>query len=290
MNVLKNYYILNGKPAGEKAISLANLKRGFLYGDGVFETLHAEDYRLFRWGDHWERLMKGLEICGLEIEDKSERLRNRIELSLKKHRIADAYVRVSVFRKEPDSFDPGGERSSNVLVLMRKYHSCPEEFYRKGIRCVISRQYFRNEKSPLVYIKSLNYLENLLARIEARKQGCEESILLNTGGFLTSASVSNLFFAKGKTIFTPCVKCGILPGITRKIILEICARQGIKIKEGKFLPEDLKTADEVFLTNTLMGIMPVREVKGFFRGRRFIYSSMLRTQFEKISAQIQSDC
>lgn len=276
----KNYYILDGKPAAEKEISLTKLKRGFLYGDGVFETLRAENYRLFRWDDHRERLLKGLDVCHLEIKGGSGRLKNRIEAALKKHKLADAYVRVSVWRRETDSFDPGDERRSNVLVLMKKHHPYPERFYKKGIGCVISKKHFKNEKSPLTHVKSFNYLENLLARIEAKKQGLEETILLNTQGFLASATVSNLFFAKGKTIFTPCVECGILPGITRKVVFEICGRHGIKIKEGRFLPEDLKGFDEVFLTNTLMGVMPVREVKGIFEGKQFPCSSFLRNELK----------
>ena len=280
---MKNYYILDGKLLKERYITLAGLKRGFLYGDGVFETLHPENYHVFRWDDHWERLMKGLEVCGLEIKENSGRLKDRIETALKRYRLADAYVRVSVFRRATDSFDPGTERRTNVLVAMKKHHPYPEKFYRRGIRCAVSEKYCRNEKSPLVYIKSLNYLENLLARLDAGRNGCEESILLNTRGFLASASVSNLFFVKGKTIFTPSIDCGILSGITRKAVLEICKKQDIKVREGMFPPEKLRSADEVFLTNTLMGVMPVREVKGLFKTRKFLFVGMLRKELKKLT-------
>lgn len=280
---MKNYYILDGRQAKETEITLTKLKRGFLYGDGVFETLHAVNYCFFRWDDHRERLMKGLEVCGLEMKENSERLRDGIEAILKKHRINDAYIRLSVFRRAPDSFDPKRERSSIVLVLMRKNHPYPKKFYKTGIGCAISKKCCRNEKSPLVYIKSLNYLENILARIEARNQGCEESILLNTQGFLTSASVANIFFVKGEKIFTPEIECGILAGITRKVVFEICKGQGIQIEQGRFLPEDLRTADEVFLTGTLMGVMPVREVKGIFRGRGFQFAKLLGIELGKVS-------
>ncbi len=279
---MKTYYIFNSKSVAEKEISLSKLKRGFLYSDGLFETLRAENYRLFRWADHWERMQKGMGVCNLKIAEKGAVLKGMIEDTLKEHRLADAYIRVSVFRKETDSFDPGDESRSNVLIQMKKYHPYPERFYKNGMRCFISKKYFRNKASPLVYIKSLNYLENLLVRFEAREKGYDESILLNTQGYLACASVSNLFFIKGKTIFTPSIRCGILAGITRKVVFEICKKSGIRIKEGEFFPEDLKGANEIFLTNTLMGVMPVREVKGFFKGKKFIYAGLLMKELRKI--------
>lgn len=276
----KTYYYLNGRRMSEKEISFSVLKRGFLYGDGVFETLKAENYRIFRWDDHWERLQKGADVCGLEIEEESGKLKNRIETALKKNSLNEAYIRINVWRKETESFDPGDERRSKVLVLMKKHKSYPEKFFTEGIRCIISKTYFKNDKSPLTCIKSLNYLENILARSEAKKQGYNDNILLNTEGYLASASVSNLFFVKGKKIFTPSLSCGILPGITRKAVFDICGRYGIKTEEGKFRPGDLKKADEVFLTNTLMGVMPVREVKNIFTGKQFSCAVFLREELK----------
>jgi len=279
----KNRYLLNGKAIGENDIFLSKLKRGFLYGDGVFETLKAENFKIFRWDDHWERLNKGADLCGFEIAEEGAKLRSRIEASLKKNGLDEAYIRISVWRKETESFDPGDERRSNVLVLIKEYKPYPVKFFREGMRCVISKKYFRNEKSPLSRIKSLNYLENILARVEAKKQGYDDSILLNTEGYLACASVSNLFFVKGKKIFTPSISCGILPGITSKCVLEICGRYGIKAEEGKFLPGDLKKADEIFLTNTLMGVMPVSKVKGIFAGKQFPCAMFLRKELNKFT-------
>jgi aminodeoxychorismate lyase len=280
---MKRYYIFNGRQTAEKGISLSKLKRGFLYGDGIFETLHAVNYSLFRWDDHWERMQKGIGVCNLRVAGEGTVLKDMIENVLKKHRLVDAYVRVSVFRRETDSFDPKDERRSNVLIQMKKYHPYPEIFYKRGITCIVSRKYFRNEMSPLSNVKSFNYLENILARIEAKQQGYQDAIFLNTKGFLTSATVSNLFFVKKKRVFTPSIDCGVLPGITRKVVFEICKEQGIKIIEGMFLPEELKEADEVFLTNTLMGVMPVREVKGIFKSKHFPLTVFFRNELNKIS-------
>jgi len=280
---MKNYYYLNGRQVPEKEISFGALKRGFLYGDGVFETLKAEDYRIFRWDDHWERLQKGASVCNIEITEESGKLKSKIEAALKRHNLENAYVRINVMRKKTESFDPGDERRSDFLVLIKKHRPYPEKFYKEGIRCIISETYFKNEKSPLTRIKSFNYLENILARIEAKKQGYDDSILLNTAGYLASAPVSNLFLVKGRKIFTPSVDCGILPGITRKTVLEICVRHGIRAEEGKFVPGDLKRADEVFLTNTLMGVMPVREIKSIFKGTKFFYANFFGEELKNIS-------
>jgi len=276
----KKRYFLNGKTVGENDVFLSKIKRGFFYGDGVFETLKAENFRIFRWDDHWERLRKSADVCGLEIGGESGKLRCRIETALKKDGFGRAYIRISAWRRTTESFDPGDERRAEVLVLVKKHKPYPERFFTEGIRCIISKIYFRNEKSPLSRIKSLNYLENILARVEAKKYGHDDNILLNTAGYLASASVSNLFFVKGKKIFTPSLSCGILPGVTRKAVLEICGRYGIETEEGKFCPGDLKTADEIFLTNTLMGVMPVREVKNIFKGREFPCAGFLRKELK----------
>ncbi|MBN1444845.1 MAG: aminotransferase class IV family protein [Candidatus Omnitrophica bacterium] len=276
----KNFYILNGREVSEKEIFLSILKRGFLHGDGVFETLKAENFRILRWGGHWERLRKGAGVCGIEIGEESVKLRKRIVTALKKNGLDRAYIRINAWRKATESFDPGDEQRAEILVLMKKYKPYPEKFYRDGIRCIISKTYFKNDKSPLTRIKSLNYLENILARTEAKKQGYDDSILLNTERYLASASVSNLFFVKGKKIFTPSVSCGILPGITRKDVLEICGRHGIKTEEGKFFQGDLKKADEVFLTNSLMGVMPVRAIKNIFTGKQFSCAVFLREELK----------
>ncbi len=280
MKMVKNYYCLNGRRISGEVISFGKLKRGFLYGDGVFETLRAEDYRIFRWDDHWKRLQKGADICGFEIAEEGENLRRKIETVLRKNGLDRAYIRISVWRKETESFDPGDESRSNVLALVKKHRAYPARFYREGIRCIVSKTYFKNEKSPLSCVKTFNYLESILARGEARKQGYDDNILLNTEGHLASATVSNLFFVKGKKIFTPSLDCGILPGITRKTVLEICARHGVNSEEGKFLPEDLESADEVFLTNTLMSIMPVREIRGVFRGKEFRLAGFLMKELK----------
>ena len=278
---MKNFYILNGRKAKEDDITFKHLKRGFLYGDGVFETLRATNYKIFMWDQHIKRLKQGALVCELEISEEIDLVRRDIEKLLTKNRIKDAYIRINLWREIPESFDPEGERRSHLLVIVRNYHPYPEMTYREGIRCIISKKCFRNEKSPLVYIKSLNYLENILARMDARKNNCDDAILINTSGYLASATVANLFFVKKGSIFTPSLDCGVLKGTIRDLAFDTSRRYGIEIEEGRFTVDDLKDADEIFLTNTLMGVMPVREIKGVFKGKNFTLSMSLKEELAR---------
>ncbi|MCM8762155.1 MAG: aminotransferase class IV, partial [Candidatus Omnitrophica bacterium] len=149
------------------------------------------------------------------------------------------------------------------------------------IRCIISKKCIRNENSPVVYIKSLNYLENILARMEARKNKCDDAILLNTSGYLTSATVSNLFFVKKGRLYTPSLKCGVLKGTIRGLIFDTSKRNDIEIQEGRYTLDDLKDADEIFLTNTLMGVMPIKEIKGVFKSKNFTLSRFLKEEVDR---------
>ena len=278
----KNYYILDGKEVEEKEITLSHLKRGFFYGDGVFETMRAKGSRIFMWDEHIKRLKKGAGVCGMIFRSEDmKKIRGDIERHLKRARIEDAYIRVNLWRAHPDSFDPAGEKNTHLLVVIRKYHPYPERFYKEGIRCIVSKNFFKNESSPLVYIKSLNYLENILARMEAKKNHFDDAILLNTAGYLASATVSNIFFVKDSIVCTPSIDCGVLSGTIRGLVLEICKENRIRLKEGKFTLKDLKGAEELFLTNTLMGVLPVREIKGIFKGKNFTLSTFFREEIEK---------
>lgn len=277
---MKNIYIFDGREIRERDIHYTYLKRGFLYGDGVFETLRAENYRIFMWDEHIKRLEDAAAVCGINLEEIKER-KKKIEKCLKRYRIEDAYIRINLWRKRPEVFDPEKEREVHSLVITRKYHPYPERCYKEGIRCIVSKKYFRNEKSPVVYIKSLNYLENILARIEAKNNYCDDTIMLNTSGYISSATVSNIFFVKKEKVYTPSVDCGLRPGTIREVILRVCNENGIKVKEGKFTIKDLGKAEEVFLTNTLAGVLPVKEIRGIFKSKGFRISEFLREEMRR---------
>jgi len=274
--------LFNEETVEESKVSLQDCLRGFLYGDGIFETLRARNYRIFRWKEHWNRLKKGVKLCNLEIRKDMKIFEEEIISLLEENNLKDAYIRVNIWRREPSHFDPGNKKGTNFLVISRKFKPYPEKLYKKGVRCFVSKNFSKNEHSVLTYIKSFNYMENILARQEAKRNFCDDSILLNSKGNIAEATTSNIFFVKNGIVFTPDIKCGLLPGITRKLIFEICSQCGIKLKEGHFFSAGLKKADEIFLTNTLMGIMPVSEVKGIFKSKGSKLTYFLKEQLEKI--------
>lgn len=245
-----------------KSLTLEKLTRGFLYGDGIFETMRSHEYKIFRLHDYLERLSNGAKIVNLSVPFDENKIGHMIESLLKSLKIPDAYIRLTLWRKEPESFDPLNEMDSHYLVTVRPMVKLPSALYKNGISCLINKEYRKNEYSPVSHIKSLSFLENVLCRQQARLSGFQETILLNTSGFLAEASVSNVFFVKKNVVFTPSLSCGIVPGITRKIILKLANASGIKVKEGKYRASEIKKADEVFLTNTLIGILPVASIDG----------------------------
>lgn len=277
---MSEIYLLNGKVKSKKEIYFSTLKRGFLYGDGIFETLISRNFKIFRFSEHYNRLKKGAEICNLEIKSKKE-IEETIQKHLKKFNIKNGYIRINLWRKTGKRVIPEGKKA-NTLIIIKKYMPYPSSFYRNGIICIISKKIFRSAHSISNNLKSLNFLENILGKIEAKENGCEETIFLNTDGFITETTVSNIFFVRDNKVYTPSPECGILEGITRKTVIGICRKNKIKVVEGKFYPEILSKCSEVFLTNTLMGIMPVKSINGFFKKRKTEITDFIKSEYLKI--------
>jgi len=274
--------LFNGQILTPEELTFPELARGFMYGDGVFETLRARNYVVFRWQEHWERMKQGLATCRIRFERTGKSVEEEIIRLLTGYQLQDAYVRVNIWRSRPDVFDPGREESGHVLIFARPFQPYPEQDYRQGLRCLVSQRFRRNENSPLSSVKSLNMLENILARLEARQSGYQDALLCNTRNYLTEATTANLFFVRDGVVCTPALACGALAGITRSIILTICRRKNLPVKEGQFPVRYLGGASEVFLTNTLMGVMPVREVAPVFQSRSFSFSQMFQEELNHL--------
>lgn len=225
-----------------------------LYGYGVFETLRVEGDHLEVPERHYERMKRGAEVLELILPEYSVWLTELREIVKREQQLEPYSLRLTL---------SGGE-GSKAFPSRLIHHIRPIPYtaadYNEGISvCILTHP--RNELSPCVSIKSANAIENLLARKEAEKQGSREGIWLNTKGHLAEGTVSNLFFVKDEVLYTPALECGCLPGTRRSIVIE-CARElDIPVREGRFIPNDLDEAEEVFLTNALMGLLPVRNVK-----------------------------
>lgn len=233
---------------------------GFLYGDGVYETMRAYGGVVFMRERHIERLERSASLIRLALPP-ADFIRHAITEALSANRLADAYIRVTVSRgKGPVGLDPGLCRESTFVVMAHAFREYPAEYYEKGVRLIIARTRRNSVHAIDPKIKSLNFLNNILAKIEAGEAGAYEALMLSPEGYIAEGTISNIFFVSSGALCTPSADTGILDGITREIVLGIAREQGIPVREEKLLPEDLFAASEVFFTNTTSEVMPVSQV------------------------------
>jgi len=251
---------LNGSLIPRSQASISALDYGFLYGFGLFETMRAYGGQVFRLDSHLNRLARSAEILGLPIETPD--LKGAVMDTIQANKLSDARVRITVSIGEGEMTpDPSTCNKPTVLILAGHYEPYPEQVYEKGFRAIVST-IRRNSQSPLSRLKSANYLESILARQEARAAGVDEALCLNERGLLAEASMSNIFLVADGILKTPGQESGILPGITRETILELALPLGINTLEHDIRLDELFQAQEAFLTNSLMEVMPLTEVDG----------------------------
>ena len=241
---------LNGKFLPENEARVSVLTPGFLYGWGLFESMRAYRGRIVCLREHLKRLRDSARKIRISFNYTDRRLKGIIRELVKNNGFSDAYVRMCLWKKEA-----GGD----LFILVKKYRPFSLRKYNKGFSACISR-YRQNESCVLTPHKTANYLMFQLAYSEARENGFDEALLLNNRGVLAECSRSNIFFARGRQIFTPGLACGCLNGITRDLIIGLAKKNKISVAEGNFSLPELLSADEAFLTNSLMGVMPLAYV------------------------------
>ncbi len=251
---------LNGSllPLSQARISV--LDYGFLYGYGLFETMRAYEGKVFRLDGHLNRLTAASETLGFSVSSMD--LKTAVADVIQANRLGNARIRIAISIGEGGMIpDPSTCDKPTVLILATEYHPYSEKTYQAGFKAIVSSIH-RNSQSPLSRLKSANYLESLLAKQQARAAGVDEAILLNEKGHLAEASMSNIFLATDGTLLTPAEDSGVLSGITRAATRELCWQLSIKCHEEMITLEELFSAEEAFLTNSLMEIMPLTEIDG----------------------------
>lgn len=238
-------------PADSARITV--LDQGFLYGYGLFETILVRRGKPVFLEEHLKRLAAGCKTLEMALPVSLAKLGQLVQETIKQNGTIDGALRLT-FSAGPD---PGG-KDGNLVILTRPL-PYTEEHYQHGFKAGITT-WRRNEHSPIITLKTLNYLENLLAKREARKRGWDEALFLNTAGYVAEGAVSNVFLIKDGQVITPSCNQGLLPGIMRRAVLETCTRLGIPGHERPVTPDELTTADECFLTNSLMEVMPLVEI------------------------------
>jgi branched-chain amino acid aminotransferase len=247
---------LNDRFVREEKALVSVFDHGFLYGDGVFETLRAYDGAVFSLREHLERLNSSARAIGLLLPPLP--FDDLLRKAMRKNRLRDAILRITLSRGPgPLSPSPRGCRSPTLVIFARPFHPPPRRWYARGFSAILARTRRNTAEALDPRIKSANYLNLIMARREAEKRGAQEAILLNAGGELAEGSTSNLFFVKAGTVYTPSRKAGILEGITRKVVLTLAREDRIPLIEGRFRPAALRSADEAFLTNTSWEIAPL---------------------------------
>ena len=256
---MENQVYINGKFFPESRARIGINEGGFLFGNGVFETMRTYSGSIFKLSQHIKRLLDSCRFLGIPFEVTKEELEGRISKSLKINQISPAYVKVIVSSGEHGNSLTSVGSHPNLIIIVRKFNPYSRAFYRKGFKgIVVSLR--RDAFSPLPLHKSLNFLENLLAKKEAEDRGGEEAIFLNNQGYLAEGAISNIFLLRDDKVTTPSLNSGILPGVTRQTILQICAILKIPLEQRRVELEELLRANEAFLSNSLMEIMPLTRV------------------------------
>jgi len=254
---------LNGEFVPKNEAKVSVFDHGFLYGDGIFEGIRCYQGNVFRLDDHLKRLYESALSIMLEIPLSYEEMKEAVLETVRKNRLQDAYIRLIVSRGEGDlGLDPRSCPQAQVIIIAGQIKLYPQELYDNGMEVVTipTRRNVPDALNPK--IKSLNYLNNILAKIEATRAGVMEALMLNTEGYVCECTGDNIFIVKNGRVITPPTYLGALDGITRRVIMDICRDQGIECAEEPFTRHDVFVADECFLTGTAAEVIPVTKLDG----------------------------
>ena len=256
------WIFLNDRFVKREDALISVFDHGFLYGDGVYETIRSYGDRLYMEQEHILRLFRSAESIGLSIPIPPERWPELLHEAMIRndvgHARQDAYLRITVTRGAGEiGLDPALCPSPTVVIMANPLLPPNESLYATGVELIVAstRRNLPGALSP--QIKAISFLNNILAKREAIAAGAFDGILLNWEHHLTECTTSNLFFVTDGRLHTPALECGLLEGITRTVVLHLAKAQRLPIEEGRFTPAHLYHADECFLTNTTMEIMPV---------------------------------
>lgn len=234
---------------------------GLLYGDGVFEGMRSYHGKVFRHDEHLDRLWESAQAILLEIPMTKDAMRSAVEETLRVNELVDAYIRLIVTRGAGTlGLDPNRTSDPQVIIITDHITMYPDEFYENGLE-IITASTIRNHPAALnPRIKSLNYLNNIMAKIEGLRAGCVEALMLNHQGLVAECTGDNIFLVKGGRLLTPSIEAGILAGITRNAVIELAREAGIEVLEMPISRHDVYIADECFLTGSAAEVIPVVKV------------------------------
>ncbi len=264
---MSNSIFFNGRIVPDADANISSGDRGFLYGDSIYETLRSYNGKPFKLAEHLERMRHSAKQLRISFEYTNIDIGDWINKLIEKNCSQDAYIRITLSRGAgggrlhmDDNLEP------TTLIQVKPFTPYEKKLYDKGMSLVVS-DYKRSTSCPISRHKSTNLLQSILLKEEAIKNAAHETIILNTDGYVAECVVSNIFMARGGSVVTPSLNTNILPGITRKTVLDICKDISIPSDEDHFKIDALIKADEVFITNSLMEIMPVSRIDDYQIGK-----------------------
>jgi branched-chain amino acid aminotransferase len=254
---------VDGKYYSERDAKISVFDHGLLYGDGIFEGIRAYHGRVFKLKEHIDRLFYSAKALLLDIPLTHQQMMRAVVETCRQNKIRDGYIRLVVTRGAGTlGLNPNRCKNPSVIIIADKIQLYPPELYKRGMD-IVTVPTTRNLHSALnPAIKSLNYLNNILAKIEANNAGCEEAIMLNAEGFVSECTGDNLFIVKEEHLQTPPLSAGALYGITRKVVMEMAVESGLQVSEPNLTRYDLFNADECFLTGTGAELVAVVKIDG----------------------------
>ena len=254
---------IDGKFYSEANAKVSVFDHGLLYGDGIFEGIRFYNGRVFRLEEHIHRLWDSARSICLEIPMTMRDMTEAVLETIRQNRLRDGYIRLLLTRGIGNlGLNPTQCKAPSVIIIAATIALYHEDFYRKGLTIVTCATRRSNPAALNPAVKSLNYLNNVMARIEANLAGADEALMLNDAGNVAECTADNVFVVKQGQIFTPPVTAGALRGITRSVVFEIAAELGVKVRETDITRHDVFVADECFLTGTAAEIVPVVKADG----------------------------
>lgn len=275
---------VNGRLVSEEKAVVSVLDRGFLYGDGLFETMAVFHGRPFRWTQHWERFEAGARFLKIPLPFKASELYQFLEELLEANRMPNALLRLTLTRGVgPRGYSPKGAEQPTVAMSL---HPVPQLNAEQPQRWGLITSTFRlPANEPLAQFKTCNKLPQIMARAEADAAGAHEALLLNSEGFVVEAASSNLFWIEEKTVRTPPLLSGILPGVTRAVVFEICRNCGLDFKEAQLRLDELRNVDGVFLSLSSVGIAEATSLDGGALHQSPLTEKIYRAYFKLLQAE-----
>lgn len=259
----EQWIYINGDYVTKENAKVSVYDHGFLYGDGIFEGIRIYGGNIFKCKEHLERLYDSAKSIMLDIPLSYEEMEEALVETIRRNELRDGYIRLIVSRGPGNlGLDPKRCPAAWVIIIVEQLAIYPEEAYKNGLVSVSVTQRRNIPDALNPKIKSLNYLNNILVKIQANLAGVGEAIMLNAQGYVAEGSSDNIFIIKKGVVYTPPCYIGALEGITRGTIMELCEKLGYPLKEEPFTLHDVYVADEVFFTGTAAEVIAVREVDG----------------------------